>query len=134
MTQTKAITAQEKSYQKYLKQPHHMGFDPFPVIDILDKITIAAKCRTYDVTFDVKYARVCLSDMPDVEFFAIETTRVEISHRLPLNGYNSNCCYDEAETMELGVIEMAKKHDLLICDKKTSWPYAQAVVQEWKKK
>lgn len=32
--------------------------------------------------------------------------------------------------MEKAVVEMCKKHDLMICDKVCSWPFAKAVVQQ----
>lgn len=121
----------QKNYDDYIKTPHHIGFDHWPTVEVLDTITIKTKCRTnYDVTFDVRYVKVSLEKSSHVIFHAIVTDRVDIGSRLPLGGFNSYCCYDEANTMELGIVEMAKKHNLMICDKKCSWPSAQAVVQD----
>jgi len=123
----------EKNHKEYLEKSKMIGFmealpeDPKGVID---EITVRTKCRNFDVSFKVRYGKVTFGKNNEFHCYGITTDAVDISHRLPLGGFNSMCCYDEADTMELAVTEMAKKHNLMICDKRCSWPHAKVVVQE----
>ena len=123
----------QDNYDKYLKEPHRMGFDPYPTKEVIDTMTIDLKCRrdSYQVPVTVSLVKgIFKSSGEDILLNAIVTSQVDIASRLPLHGFNSNCCFDEAETMEQAVVLMAKKHNLMICTKKVSWPEAQAIVQE----
>lgn len=121
----------KSNHGNYLKIPMLVGFiEPFPEVEdgVIDEMTITAKCRGFDVQFKVRYGRVSFGDDNKYTCDAITTDQVEIADKLPLGGFNSNCYHDEGETMELAVVEMAKKHGLMICDKICSWPHAKAIV------
>ncbi len=121
------------NYNAYLKQPIRIGFmDSYPVKEVLDEITINSKCKNFDVSFKVKYCIFTFGKNNEHTIHGIITDNVSISHLLPLNGFGSHSFEYSAETMELGVIEMCKKHDLMICGdggKICSYPFAKAITQ-----
>jgi hypothetical protein len=117
-----------ENYEWYLKQPLHVGFmDSFPVAEILDSIQINTKCRNCAVRFNVHYAKVTFGEKNEYSCHAIVTDKVDIASHLPLGGWNSHAYADEAATMELAVVEMAKKQNLMINRKVCSWPFAKAI-------
>jgi hypothetical protein len=121
-----------ENHQNYLSKSHMIGFmEAFPEDPkgVVDEIIVKAQCRKFDVSFKVRYGKVTFGPENQHSVMGITTDTVSISERLPLNGFNSHCCFDEAETMEKAVVEMAKKHNLMICDKRCSWPHAKAIVQ-----
>lgn len=121
----------QENYDNYLKETLMVGFmSTFPVARVIDEITIKSTCRRYDVEFKVKYVRLAMEEGGKEICDGIVTDKVEINHHLPMNGFGSHCYIDEAKTMEEAVIEMAKKHDLMICNKICSWPFAKAAVQK----
>lgn len=118
----------QDNYDKYLQEVICIGItEIYPVKKVLDTIRITRKCRNFDVIFDVQYVMVEFSKSLDIH--AVVTERVDIAGRLPGSGWGSHCYADEAKTMEEGVIEMCKKHNLMICTKVCSWPFAKAIVQ-----
>ncbi len=122
----------KENHDKYLKETLMIGFmEKFPEIkeEVIDEITVQSKCKGYDVTFKVRYGKLSFGEGNAYKVSGITTDVVDISHKLPLHGFNSMCCYNEAETMEKAVTEMAAKHSLIVCQKICSWPHAKVVVQ-----
>ncbi len=118
------------NYSKYLKESLRIGFtENFPISTIIDEMVIEGECRGFLVSFKVYYVRVSFKEGGKAVCDAVCTDRVSISGRLVGGGFGSHCYVDEAHTMELAVIEMCKKHDLMICVKVCSWPFAKAIVQ-----
>lgn len=122
----------EKNYADYLAERKLFGFmDSFPETGIVfDEIEVYGKCRNFDARFKVRFSQVSFGPNNEWVCRAIVTDRVDISKFLPMSGFNSYCYENESDVMELGVIEMAKKRDLLICSKINSWPFAKAIVSE----
>jgi hypothetical protein len=120
----------EKHYEEYLNQPLRVGFmDSFPIDNIIDTIEVSGKCRDFDVIFNVHLCYVNFG----VEKFksrAIITDEVIIRDKLKFAGSGSFSYIDESRTMEMGIVEMAKKHDFFICTKINSWPIAKAIISE----
>lgn len=119
------------NHDKYLKETLMIGFmEKFPEVegDLVDEITVESTCRRYDVKFKVRFGKVSFAEGKHT-VDGITTDRVDISAKLPLAGFGSQCCYDEAETMEKAIVQMAMKHNLMICQKICSWPHAKAIVQ-----
>lgn len=120
----------QDNYDSYLKSSHRIGFiESFPVTEVLEEFKIPAKCRAFNVVVNVKY---CTLSFGGSEFTVrgLVTDIVSISKYLPMGGFNSNCYYDEAETMEKAIIEVCKLKNLMICAKISSWPFAKASVQD----
>jgi len=121
----------QDNYDKYLKEPLRIGFtDTFPIKDIIEEIEVKTNCRRFEVIFKVQYCNVTFGQENEYNCCAIVTDRVDIQSRLPMNGFASHCHIDEARVMENAVVEMAKKHDLMICTKICSWPFAKAIVDD----
>ncbi len=122
-----------ENHTKYLAEEKRIGYmQAFPEKEggLIDGIAFKTECRGYDVLFTVRYGKVKLSKDSNIECYGITTGRAEVAHKLRMNGWGSHCHIDEAEAMEKGIVEMAKKHNLMICEKACSWPHAKAVVQE----
>lgn len=74
----------QDNYDEYLKKPIRIGFDHYPVVGVMDVIHVDDKCRGFDVSFTVKLVTVlCVG----VECRAVVADLVDISSRLPLNGF-----------------------------------------------
>ena len=102
----------------------------FPVKEVIDEMRVTKKCRNFEVYFNVKYCTVSFGDNNQYTCHAVVTDNVRIADKLFAEGWGSHCYADEAKTMELAVIDMCKKHDLMISRKECSWPFAKATVQE----
>lgn len=117
--------------EEYLNQktnPHRIGFtQEFPIVKYLKFETVTKKCRNFTVTFDVNLVKVSFGGKYTCT--AIVTDCVDISHNLFMNGWNSCCFVDEAETMEKALVEFAEKNGFELCTKVNSWPFAKAIVQ-----
>jgi len=121
----------QDNYDKYLKESYMIGFTySYPTKTILKTFDIETTCRGFDVKFKVHLAKGSFGKNNEFEVSILKTEKVSIAEHLFLNGWNSMCCYDEAETMEKAIVEICKKENLMICRKACSWPFATAVVQD----
>lgn len=120
------------NYAKYLGGNPKIGFTKdFPEAgNIIDEIEIKDRCRGFKVEFKVRFCYVAFGENNEYTCRAIITDRIDISKHLPMSGFGSFCFYDELATLESAVITMDLKHDLMICSKICSWPFAKAIVQE----
>ncbi len=122
----------DDNYSKYLSDCPMIGFtQTFTESEtVYDEIDVEDVCRGFNVTFKVRFCKVTFGD--NNEFFcrAIVTEQIDISKKLPMNGFGSYSHLDELKTLEKAVIIMARKNDLMICSKICSWPFAKAIVQE----
>lgn len=117
--------------EEYLKSNQMIGFtQSFPVLETIETENVSAKCRNFNVNFNVHLVKVGFGDNNKYNCLAIVTDKVDISYKLPLNGWNSYCCYDEAETMEKALVEFAEKKGYILCNKVCSWPFAKAIVSK----
>jgi len=122
----------KQNHTEYLKKSLMIGFThsfPEDKSKVIDEMSVTLKCRGYDVTFKVRYGAVTFGDGDKYSCSGITTDRCEVPRPGPMAGWGSHAYADEAETMELAVVQMATKHNLMICDKKCSWPHAKAIVQ-----
>lgn len=112
--------------EDYLKEKMRIGFtQQFPVLEVLESEEVSSTCLDYPVRFNVSLVKVGFGEY---SCLGIVTDRVDIAHKLPLNGFNSYCCFDEGETMEKALVEFAEKKKLILCNKVNSWPFAKAIV------
>lgn len=121
----------DNNYQGYLETPLKVGFtQTFPQESIIDSITVTTTIRGKKVTFNVHYGLVSYGDNKDGNStcHAIFTDRAELPERF--RSWGSHSYIDEGKAMEVAVIEMCKKHNLMICAKICSWPFAKAIVQD----
>lgn len=125
------MTQIEINYKKYLDESQHIGFmSDFPIQDKLETFKINTKCRNIPVEVIVHYCKLQYGSKPEDTVAGLVTERLDISKYLPLNGFASNCCYDEATTMEEAIVEIARQKNVMICNKINSWPFAKAVIQD----
>ena len=121
----------QENYDGYLKKNIRIGnMGKFPTKEVIDEIIIQTNCGGYNVQVITQYVTVTFGENNEYICKAVVTNHVDIGRRMPLGGFGSHCYFEEAQTAELAVVEMCKKHNLMICDKVNSWPYAQAIVQE----
>lgn len=121
----------QHNYEEYLKQPLRIGFTksfPEDRSKVIDEMTFIIKCLGQDTPIKVSYGRVTFGDNGEHTCDGITTERCEV----PRIGIGSHTYEHEAASMELAVVQMAAKHDLMICQKVCSWPIAKAIVQHIK--
>ncbi len=81
------------------------------------------------MVFDVRYGKLLFGD-GKIELLGITTGQVRVANKMYMGGFGQRAFIDEAKTMEMGVIEMAQKHNLMIVNKVCSWAFAKAIVQQ----
>ena len=119
------------NYNDYLSEPKRIGFmEEFPVSKTLKTETYKSSCRNWPVSFTVSHCEVTFGKNNEYKCFAVVTSEVSISSRLPLSGFGSYCHHDEADTMEQAVVDFCKKNNLYIARKSCSWPFAKAIVSD----
>ena len=116
--------------EEYKALNHYMGFiEDFPVLEIIESEEVSYICRgKFPVTFKVSLAKVGFGEGNKYSCLALVTDIVDISHKLFLSGWNSFCCYDEADTMEKALMEYAAKKGYILCHKVNSWPFAKSII------
>ena len=118
------------NYADYLAKNICIGFtDKFPIDTVFKSIEIYGMCRNYRVPVTVQMAMLSFGE-GKYKVEGVVTSCVDIAKHLSLNGFGSHCYADEAECMELAVVEACKQWDLMIVDKVCSWPFAKALVQK----
>lgn len=117
--------------EEYRNSHVRIGFmQDFPQVgEPTDAVTYKAVCRGFMTEVSVSQTRLSFGD-GDHTVAGVVTSRVDISHNLPMGGFNSHCCYDEAETMDAAIAQYCEENGLELCRKINSWPYGKAVVQK----
>lgn len=117
------------NYEKYLSSPLMIGFKSnFKEEEIIDEISLSGECKGYNVQFNIRYVKLSFGD-GKYNCYGVFTDHVDVGKLLGIRSFGSYCHIDEAEIMRLGVVEMCKKHDLMICNEISSWHKAGAIVQ-----
>lgn len=124
----------ERNYNKYTKDPIKIGFTKsFPEhpdkSKVIDEMSVTMECRGHNVVFKVRYGTVTFGEGEGYSCSGITTDRCVMPRTGPTAGWGDHSYADEAAAMELAVIKMAAKHNLMICEKICSWPFAKAIVQ-----
>ena len=121
-----------QNYTDYIKSPQMVGFsegwEEVPG-SVIDEIEISTNCIRFDVIFKVRLCKLYYGDKK-YSCTGIVTDQVRIGHLLNNHGFGSHAYADEGKTMELGMIKMAAKHNLMLCTKICTWPFTKALVQE----
>jgi hypothetical protein len=124
------IVNPEKNFEEYKNEPLRIGFtDKFPEVRTIDEMMVDSTCRGFAVRFSVRLVKVAFEKGGREVCDGVVTDSVDIAHKLRAGGFGSHCYVEEAQTMEGAVVEMCKKHNLMICSKVCSWPFAVAIVQ-----
>lgn len=120
------------NYTKYTKEPLRIGFThDFPEhadkSKVIDEIVIN---NPNGNSFKVRFGEVTFGEDNKYSCKGITTDRFEIPRKGPMGGWGSHGYADEAAIMEMAIVEMAAKHNMFVCNKVCSWPFAKAVVSE----
>ena len=117
------------NYREYLEDNLHIGFmEQFPVKTILESYEITNKVRGFDVTYKVHYVELSFGN-GEYTVKGIVTDIVDVAKRMG-NSFGSHCYIDEGKAMEISIVKLCLKKDLMICQKVCSWPFAKVVVQQ----
>jgi len=115
--------------QEYLDSPYRIGFmSAFPLKEKLKSFDVEAYCKQFPVKFQVHIAKFSFGKNNEYEVYGIITDEVNISNKLPLDGFGSMCCYDEAKTMKEAIASLIEELGLSICNDVNSWPFAKIIL------
>lgn len=120
-----------ENYLKYSNEVMKIGMtETFPEVkkSIKDEFTITDCIKGNIVNYKVRLCQVSFGTDNKYTCTAIITDEVKIPRNGELNGFGAHGYIDEAEAMEIGVKMMAHKHNLMICTKVCSWPFAKVIV------
>ena len=113
----------EDNYNEYLSKPIRVGFMfTFPIVEVLEEFKVKEICRGME--FDVT-VQLCKNNFG---VRMLVTSEVSIAKYLFMQGFASDCHYDEAATMERAIVAVCKLKNFMIYNKINSWPFAKADV------
>jgi len=119
--------------KEYLNQDQKIGFtESFPAKKQLYSETYVIEWRNRDIKVSAHLVQLTFGEKEEFNCFGVETSSVDISKYLPMNGWGSMCFTDEAKIMRDAVVDFCEKHNLVICAHINDWPTANVVVTNFK--
>lgn len=118
-----------KNLNNFLQKPLMIGFTktfPEDLSKMIDKKTFTVE----GVSYDVRLTRLTFGKKNEYDVLGITTDVLKLPRKGPLGGWGQHGYEEEAILMRKGILEMAMKHELMICMEICTWPFAKVVVQK----